>query len=248
MKRFGKCLRFTLGRTARITAVFIGIYILCCALYLLLTFTRAANAKGYFSYDLFNVSLFFSFIAVAVTYSLFWNSLLLFGNTRRAIYVVSAANTAVLAAVLAVLCALSSPLNFRLAGLLGLHSVNLLKAIYPDVPDGTPGGFLLWLLLYFSALLAVSGAALLYGALHYRFGKRFILVFWVGFGLVMTLLSGALADARGNGLLPLAESYFGNRRPGGIEAASLHLLLTALVFGALAWLPARRQEQRGTES
>ncbi len=247
MERTLKCLRFELHRSARMVAICIGFYALFFILFLVMELTARRGMDGnYYNYYFFTVAVFFIFAAVAFPYGGLSNSLLLFSNTRRAIFAAGVLNAAVLAAGLAVLSVISDLFNPWLNGMLHFKSMQFLTLIYPGVAE-TGAGILLWLFFYFAALLALAGLGLVYGTLQYRFGKRFTIVFWVGFGMLCGVVPGIVVSLFPAQARWAASAFFAVGRTSSLPLASLHLLILALVCTGIAWLISRRQEQRVSE-
>lgn len=245
MKRMFNCFRFQFARSRWMLLIFFGFYLLFYVAFLALYYSSVPGDKsGFFSFNFINVGAIFCFVSVGVTYVGFSNSLLLFGNTRRSIFCSEMLHGAIVSALFAAVSVASDLFNPWLAGILHFHTLQYLQLIYPTVSSATVSGVLLWLLWYFSLLCCLSGAALIYGTLQYKFGKIFIVVFWAGFGFLFSFLQILVFGRFQKVLTQAINWFFSCGRSNGIATASLHLLVLGAVFAGIAWLLARRQEMR----
>lgn len=238
MSRFSQCVRFILERIARSVAICTAIYFAVYTAIVVLIYTigiSGHNTNTNANYII--CALIFIFILFSSYYKGLYNHLLLFGNTRRSILGALFLSGVLCATAMAVLSVLSDALNLLLSRILGFRTFMLLQIFYPDA------GVAAQLLWYFALLLLVFCFGMLYGALAYRFGKKFRIVFWAAFGLLWVgapLLS--LVSFR-HALYRIFRAYFALDGGFGLVRASLNLVLSAAVLGVIAWLLGRRQPQ-----
>lgn len=242
MERLMKCLRLELSRTLRNAAIFTCFYIGFCILFIVTSLFLPKN--GYVNYYYFTTAAIYALIIVTLLCRIFFQTLLQFSNTRGTIFGAHALNFTLLSALLALLSVLSDRLNPWLAARLNFRTSVYMAILYPGASQTSAAGFFEWLLFYFSVLAVLSSLALLYGSLLYKFGKWFAMFFWMIFGSLCGLATTLLIELCGTQLAAALKGFFAYGQKDGIVLASLHLLPAAVVFGALAWLLMRRQEQK----
>lgn len=244
MKRITDCFRFQLVRSRRMIVIMLGYYLLFYGFFLAISKLDASGIKNTsLNFYFITIAVIFSFVLSIVSYVGFFNSLLLFGNTRRTIFASQALHGVFLAALFAVLSLLSDIFNPWLGGVLHFRSYQFIsQLVYPAVREASLSGALLWSLWYFALLCCLMAVGLVYGTLMYKFGKTFMVVFWVGFGFLFSFFSILISGQFGKTLIKALKWYFAAQ--GSMAAASLHFLATAVLLGAVAWLIARRQEMR----
>lgn len=236
--RLMKCTRFTLSRNARGTGIFLIIYAVSYLLILILLYSLASvnSGESNTNMNLCIPAAFYLFIATAVTYGGHFNSLLMFGNTRRAILGSFFLSSAAISLGLAVLSLLSDPLNLALSYVFHFKTNSFLDMAY-----GASNVFEK-LFFFFALLFLISCLALLYAAFSYRFGRWFRILFWVIFGFCL-MLPTCYAGHSLHRIMQLIQWYFGYDADNGILRCSLHMFGTAALAGIGTFLLARRQPQ-----
>lgn len=239
MNRTLKCVKFELSRAIKSVAIFLGIYITA---YILLTilFSVVSRTEGTSNMVLiFAVSIFISVLLMA-TYTNFFNNLMMFGNTRQTVLSSMFIFSAVMSAGLAIISLLSDYLNMGIGKLLNLLPINfsLSMANYKNVNDFET------LLFYFALLFCLCMFSLLYGALEYKIGKMFKVIFWVFFGFMWTFFPVFVSLNFLPTIISFGKWYVGFGVSFGILHASLHIFITGLIFAGITYLVARRQPQR----
>lgn len=237
MERAIKCLKFQSRRllisTAVLTAIYIAIYIFTIVL---ITVIDSFGETGTTNMSFFCVAFIFAFISISVTYKDTFNNLLMFGNTRQTILNSFYLCAVAFSATLAILSELGELLDAGMSHVFKPIAASVLVQIYADLNAPQT---LLWL---FTLFLMLVMFALVYGALRYKFGKIFKIIFWVGFGLLFMLLPVA-SSSSGYSIGKALKAFFGYGLSGGVYWCSLHFFIVAAVLGVILWLIARRQPQ-----
>lgn len=239
MSRTLKCVKFELSRSIKSLLIFLGIYIIA---YILLTVMASVVSHSEGSSNsalIFGVSIFISVLLMA-SYKNFFNNLMMFGNTRQTILSSLFIFSAILSAGLAIISLLSDYLDLAIAKPINFLPIILTSRIvgYRDANDfGT-------LLLYFTVLFCLCMFALLYGALEYKIGKMFIVIFWVFFGFMWTFFPVLVSLNFLPTIVGFGKWYVGFGVSLSILHASLHIFVTGLIFAGITYLVARRQPQR----
>ena len=234
MKRISKCLGFEIKYMSRSTLVFLGIYF---GIYLLLAAVILISRLHGDSASNVNTSFYvaggiYIFAFVASSYKPLFNYLMMFGNTRKSIILSSFIAYAALSAAITVVTLISLFLDNFLIIITRNNGFDLLELMYPGGVN--TGMEFLWFLAFF---LFVSSLAMLYGSMIYKFGKGFIIVFWIAaFSL---LILGPI----NTGSAYLFRFFFRLDSANGILLAPVNFILTAVIFGAITYLAARRQPQ-----
>lgn len=237
MNRTLKCVKFEFSRLLPSIAVFLGIYITCYLL-LIILFATTSGSSGSTNMNLcFPAGIFITIYLMAI-YKNYYNNLMMLSNTRRAILNSMFIVSGIISAVFAILSLLSDYLNAGLGKLIGFRTI-----VFLDMAYGSTSLFEK-LLFFFSMMLTLCAFALLYGALEYKIGKVFKVIFWVTFGFLWMLIPlvqrlNLVADA-----IAAFKWYFGYGVSYGILHMSLHFLVTAVILGAITYLVARHQPQK----
>ncbi len=235
MSRFIKCLSYQIKKKFIGTSIFLGFYIaICAALYLLTIFANiASNDRSSFSSSMSFSAVIFAFVYVIADYKSKTNYLMIFGNTRKNIFLSSLSSNLVLSILLTIISTIFTFIENTLAELLykGGNNMNLFHAIYPESNMGME-------MLYMCALfILVTSFSTFYGALAYKIGAIFKIVFWVAFG--MSLMFSPASPVLGN----LLKAFFYYGTPGGILFAPINFIIAALILYAISYAAAIRQPQ-----
>ena len=162
----------------------------------------------------------------------------MFGNTRKTIILTKYLTISIVMAGCAVISLLTEYLNSFISKLLHFKTLEILRIIYGSGINN--GEKLLW---FFALLLFISGIALLYSTLEYRFGKIFKRYFWGAFGLTFVLSTLIAIPDVSKELKRGIEFFFSYGTENGIMISAFTLFIMALVIGLIAFLVARRQPQ-----
>lgn len=241
MNRISKCIYFQNKSMLKSTLIFIFYYtIVCLGMFLLPVIFSELKVGGTSFNSGFNMGAsVFAFIYVIASYKEMFNYLLLFGNTRRTIFLSSIVTNIALSIILAVVSAISPYVESTITKLFGYNNTNvkLLNFIYPDSNWASE-------LLFVTALIILlTSFSMLYGALSYKLGKIFIIVFWVAFGVSFIAFPILAAMYDLTIILNAIELFFCLGVPNGILLAPINFILLSLIFNALAYLLSRRQPQ-----
>lgn len=238
MKRISTCLRFQTKNMIISIIYFTVIYFLVSIGLLCIPLLSGGDiTTNSFSSGFIIGAVFFAFVYVIADYRQSFNYLMINGNTRKTIFVSSSLSNIVLSFILTFLTFIfditDSLINRMLAGDSNT-TVNLLQIIYPGCSKAS-------VLLFCTAMLiALTAFSMLYGALAYKFGKYFIILFWVGFGLVFLALP---FSAKSLDIIKLIETVLFIGKPNGILLAPISFITAAVLFGTVTYLIAKRQPQ-----
>ncbi len=235
MSRFSKCLSYQIKKKFMGTFIFLGFYTaICTVLYLLTIYENiASNGRSSFSSSMSFTAVIFGFVYVIADYKSKTNYLMMFGNTRKNIFLSSLLSNVILSVLLAVISAVFSIIENALAELFykSENNMNLFHSIYPESNIGTE------ILYMFALFILITSFSTLYGALAYKFGTIFKIVFWVAFG--MSFIFTPLTPVLGN----LLMSFFRYGIPNGILFAPINFMIAALILYAASYAAAIRQPQ-----
>jgi hypothetical protein len=237
MKRIGKCLNLELKYLSKSTLVFLGFYFCIYAVIvgLILYANQHGSSGSSVNSSFFIAGSIYIFAFIASSYRSLFNYLMMFGNTRKSIVVSSFIAYAALSVVISVISIISMLLDTSFTAVSRNSGFDLLDVIYKDnVNIATE---FLWFLAFF---ILVSAFSMLFGSLAYKFGKAFIITFWVGLGFLLMFLP-ALYNPQY--LVDALAAFFRAGSANGIYLAPINFILTAAVLGAAAYLAARRQPQ-----
>ena len=239
MNRISKCLRFQLKNMLKSTLWFLIIYCLAAYGLSLLTYILSGGAQNTFKSGLSIGAAFYIFVYVISDYRTTFNYLMINGNTRTTIYISNIIANIILSVAMSILSYLSGFADaFFTKALSGIipGQISILQFIYP----GSVG---VLELPYLAALfILITAFSKLYGVLNYKFGKYFVTIFWVGFGLAVISLPLSGSDSFLK-IGTIIEKYLWLGHPNGVLLAQASFIITALVFGAAAYLVSRRQPQ-----
>lgn len=240
MERIMKCVRFQTRSMLRSTLGFTLSYIAVCAGLISVTVISDAVRISAFSSGLYIGAAIFVFIYAASDFRSSYNYLLIFGNTRKTISFSTAITNVILSVIMAVFAVLSiaaDSLITRLAGGSDALNINLVNFMYPNSSTAS-------ILLFLTALyIMITSFATLYGSLVYKFGKLFITIFWVCFGLSVILVPASGVGGGAFDIPKLLEAFLLLNSPNGIRLASVNFIIAALIFSAAAYLISSRQPQ-----
>lgn len=182
----------------------------------------------------------FAFASVSSDYKTKHNYLLMLGNTRKNIFLSHFVGNVMMSAILSI-AALLSNLAENIVSRYSAHiqSSNILLWIYKEHVNVTTS--FIW---YFMLFAFISAFASLFGSLSYKFGRKFIVPFWIVSGLSFMFFLSAAAINAPAWMMQIYRHYFGVGKPYGIMAASLNYLLTTIVLAAITFAFSRRQSQR----
>jgi hypothetical protein len=245
MNRLSKCIQFQARSALQATSWFLGIYLaIYLALFVLLQHlvNSTSSGSGSTNFGFFFAGAIFIFVLVAASYKPNFNYLLMFGNTRRNIFLstvtVSTALSILMAAVSIVSQFVDTAITKELSKSAETAYYDLLTMLYKSNVNTATEYW--W---YLALFIMIFSLAMLYGAMAYRFGKVFITIFWVGLGLCWTGLP-IMSEINGTSIFVDAlKAYFCTGVPGGILLASVNFILTAIVFSSVAYAVSKRQSQ-----
>ncbi len=240
MNRILNCFRFQTGNMIKNTLTFIFFYIFICVGLLSITLISDDIRVSSFSSGFYIGSIIFTFVYVIADYKSSFNYLLIYGNTRRTIFLSRAMTNTILSVLMAVISSISIIVDGLITKLSGTGKTidnNLLHFMYPNSNKASEFLFLAVL------LIMITSFSTLYGALAYRLGKIFITAFWVCFGLSFMLLPISSRITPTNNIVKLINTYLCLENPNGILLASVNFIITALIFSALTYLVSSRQPQ-----
>ena len=236
MNRTLKCAKFELSRLLPSISIFLGIYIASYLLLIVLLATTSGSSGTTNMNLCFAANIFIAVFLIA-TYKNFYNNLLMFGNTRQSIINAMFIISVMISIGFAALSLLSEYLNTWLGDLFSFPTSSMFKLIYGQVNDFEE------LLFFMTMLLALCAFALLYGALEYKIGKKFKVIFWVSFGFLWILIPIFQRFNIVTQVINAIKWYFGYGIRDGILHVSLHFFITAIILGGITYLIARRQPQ-----
>jgi len=235
MSRFSKCLSYQIKRKVMSTFIFLGFYTAICAVLYLLTLFANSTSNGHSSFNssMFFTAAIFGFVYVIADYKSKTNYLMMFGNTRKNIFLSSLSSNIVLSVLLMIISTVFSIIESALTELLykSNEGMNLLHAIYPESNMGTE-------MLFMGALLIlITSVSTLYGALAYKFGSIFKILFWVAFG--MSFMFFPLSPTVAN----LFNAFFCYGVPNGILLAPINFIIASLILYVISYAAVLRQSQ-----
>lgn len=242
MNRVSKCLYFQNKNMLKNTFLYVLYYTLAVLLLMLLPIIFKGLRIGGNAYGKSNFYLpagIFTFAYIVSTYKETFNYLLLFGNTRKTIFISSIVTNTAMSLLLAVISLISTFVEAPIANWFGYDSIgtDLLDFIYQSNSWASK-------LLFIAAFLILLAAfSMLYGALSYKLGKVFTIVFWVAFGVAFVSLPIVAANSKLNFIIIAIDLFFCFEASNGILLASINFILLALIFSSLTYLLSRRQPQ-----
>lgn len=237
MTNISKCFRFQTRNMFKSVLTFLFIYILVLIGLLSITLVSAGTRYNSFRSGFFLGSLIFTFIYAAADYRSTFNYLLIYGNTRKTIFLSTMFANIALSVTMSVLTTLFSlGENFVTRTSSNGIDMSLVHLLYPN---SNLASELLFMTLLF---LLVTSFASVYGSLAYKFGKFFITPFWILFGLAVLLIP-ATGMNEPAGIQQLIKTYFCLENPNGILLAPVNFLASALIFGLGTYLISSLQPQ-----
>jgi hypothetical protein len=88
----------------------------------------------------------------------------------------------------------------------------------------------------------VCSFSMLYSALNYKFGKKFVIFFWVVFGLSFMALPAITFNGQ-YAVINAIKAFFCAGDSNGMLVAPLHFIIAAVVLGGITYLLSSRQQQ-----
>lgn len=237
MNRLKNCIGFQLKSTAKTTIIFICIYFAVCAVLLLFL---SPYVNGSFNSGFYIGCSVFIFVHVIAGYRENYNYLLMFSNTRKNIFLSSAATFSILSVFLAVISVISIQLDGTFARVFefsGSGHLGLLNLIYGS--SNMISEFL-WFTAFFILICSFS---MLYSSLAYKLGKIFITFFWICFGISWVVLPAASGIDGASTFFNTLKAYFCVSVPNGILLAPVNFVITAVILGSVAYVISSRQPQ-----
>lgn len=242
MNKTMKCFRFQMNFMKRPSIIFTCIYLAFSLIVALLLMPVSKDTKMS-NMNIGSAAFIFLFVCYCASFTNVFNTLLIFGNTRKSIlnsfYLIAAAYSG----IFAVLSILTDYLSLGLSHLMGFEYVDSMVKIYGSSNDFEK---LLW---FFGLLFIFSALGLLYGALTYKFGKVFVISFWCFIGISMFIFVPVLSSLAVSNphvisfFAAIFRWYFGTGYPFGMLLAALNFTVTGVVVCAVTYLIARRQPQ-----
>ncbi len=245
MNRLQNCLQFKLKSSIKSTLWFLGIYyIIYLAMFLMLRamVKSSPRSSGNMQSGFFIAGAIFLFIYIAANYKPNFNFLLMFGNTRKNIFLTAVVVNTVISILMSVVSIISQSLDVTLTNELSgngiSHNKGLLDMIYQN--NVNIASEFLWYLMLF---VTIYSLAMLYGSLSYKFGRIFITVFWIGFGLSWTVLPIMSGLNNGTILANALKAFFSTGNSNGILLAPINFAIASIVFCTATYLLSTRQSQ-----
>lgn len=236
MNRISRCLRYQMRNMIKSNIYFAGIYLLVCIGFLALAISNENTTVSTYSGFNFGAAIF-AFVYVASDYRTSFNYLMINSNTRRTIFFSSALSNIALSFMLTILSYIFGAIDTLITKTYsnsGYSSVELLQVIYP-------GSSTTSVLLFITALfIMITAFGMLYGALVYRFGKYFITLYWVCFGLIF--ITTPFTPGTPN-IISFFETFLCIGKTNGILLAPINFIIAAAVFSTAAYLISSRQPQ-----
>jgi hypothetical protein len=246
MNRLLKCIQFQLKGALQSTSWFLGIYlVIYLFLFVLLQqlISSSDNSSGSVNSGFFLAGAIFVFVQVSASYKPNFNYLLMFGNTRRNIFLSTVSASAALSVIMAVISVASQFVDNAITKTLSKNSEAVYYDLFSILYKSNVNTFTesLWFLAMF---IVIFSLAMLYGAMAYRFGKVFITAFWVVLGLCLTVLPLTIPVLNGTNVYVAAlKMYFCAGVSGGIMLAPVNFIITAIIFCAVTYVLSTRQSQ-----
>lgn len=240
MNNISRCLKFQIKRMLISTLVFILLYYLASFAMTSIIIISAKQKSSSFNSGFFIGAAFFAFIYVIADYRSSFNYLMIYGNTRRTTFLSTSIINVILSVILAVFSVVSNLLDGTIANLIGFgreSGINLLQLMYPNSNKASEMLFLIAL------TIMITSFSMLYGALNYKFGKIFLIVFWVCFGMIFVTFPVAINGSAATGFIKVIEAFLCIGNPSGILLAPINFILAALIFSAVGYLISSRQPQ-----
>lgn len=245
MNRLIKCVQFQMKSMMKRILYFMMYYsVIYIALILLLSLVNPKPDSGGNIVAGFSISgAIFVFIIITVSYKSIFNFLLMFGNTRKNIFLSSVSAITLASVALSAISVLFDLLDkFFVSKVVNNFNVEknmdlLNTLIYKK--GVTIAEEFLW---YAAMFILVCSFALLYGSLRYKFGKAFTIAFWVGLSLISTFVP-TLAGIDDIAMLNALKAYLCIGVPNGILLAPVNFIITAVVLSAVTYAVTARQPQ-----
>jgi hypothetical protein len=232
-----KCARFQLEKFIAVCIMFVLIYYAIILLGFTLNYFLGGHSSG--TANMFFIPCcFFIFFSLSSMYKQNFNHLLMMSNTRKNILGSFFISTAVTALLFAAFSLISQLIDKALSYLFVIPQIDILSGLYKNINYFSD---FVWV---FSTLLLVSAFAMLYGSLRYKFGKKFVIIFWVLFGLSFNLIPIVIELKLVPFMINIFTMFFSLNNENGIYFSSLNFTILAIIFGIATYLIGRRQAQR----
>lgn len=236
MSRFSKCLSYQIKKKFIGTFIFVGFYTAICAVLYLFTLFVNNSSDGFsssFNSSMFFAAAIFGFVYVIADYKSKTNYLMMFGNTRKNIFLSSLSSNIVFSGLLMIISTVFTIIESALAELFNKSNegMNLLHAIYPESNIGTE---MLYICAFF---ILITSFSTFYGALAYKFGTILKIIFWVAFGMSIMFLPLSIST------MTVIKAFFCYGMPNGILLAPINFMVTALILSAMSYAAMIRQPQ-----
>lgn len=242
MDRLKKCVYIPVRYMIRTSLYFMLIYLLVCVVLLSGALMFRDDGSKVFFYSGFDISAaIFAFIYIISDYKEMNNFLLMYGNTRKMIFLSKVIVNITMCIILALMSLLFIGYDHIVTGAImpGIEiSPSVVNVLYPYA--GIVSEFIFIMAFY----ILMTSFSMVYGSLAYKLGKVFIASFWICFGLAFIMLPLIISNLGiGNALVNAIDAYMGINLHNGIFLASANFIITALLFNAFAYLLSRRQPQ-----
>lgn len=238
MKRVVDCVRFTFSATWKMCLIFVAIYAFSAwvlpSLFFILTPTSEMSTGG----GMWMFGIVYMFLICYILYKQLFNNLLIFGNTRATLFGGVVTALVLNALVLAVCAPLLDYTTEVISNIVGYTYFNSFAFLFPEISTSSE------ILLYFSFNITALGIGLFLGSLAYKFGKRSIMFFWLGFFVFANLLGTVVSQRDSDGATPVLNPLLNALLSGGPWSPVIVCCMVGVLFGVVAWLMARRQPLR----
>lgn len=203
---------------------------------LILYLSKNGDSGGSVNTSFYFAGTIYIFAFITSSYKQLFNNLIMFGNTRKSLVFSSFIAYAALSIVISVISIVSILLDISFTAVSKVNSgFDILGILYEG--NANIAAKFLWFLAFF---ILVSAFSMLFGSLAYKFGKAFIIIFWVGSGFLLMFLPAAYNPQN---LVNALAAFFCVGSANGILLAPINFILAAAVLGAGSLLAARRQSQ-----
>jgi hypothetical protein len=222
---------------AKSVLTFLGFYSVIYTLIVILIMQvfRSGGASGSINTSFYIAGAIFIFAFISSSYKQLFNNLLIFGNTRKSMFVSSSIAYAVLSVLIALVSTASLELDRMLIASRSVSVSDLLNLLYQG--NNNAALKFVWFLAFF---LLVSAFSMLFGSLAYKWGKVFMTAFWVGSGFLLMFLP-AVTDPKY--LVNALGAFFYAGSASGLYLAPINFIVAAVILGAGTWTAMRKQPQ-----
>ena len=219
----------------------ISVSVLFLLYYVLIKTSLITSSTGSLSFRLWGLIIFQ--FATTMRFKEDFDFLLTFSNTRKQIFQSLMGVVLIFSTFFSGIIVLERVIIDHLNNIFGFHSV---KDVFHYLAPYTTDSLFLQFVFFLLLCLCCSVFGLLMGSLFYRYGKKFMVAFWLIFSAIPTivfplylwilylryLLSASMRD--------MGEFF----RDFDVAAGSGVLFILAILFGIAAWLNIRRLPQK----